>query len=244
MIAMRWDSVRREKKLRVANRASTQVYALPMPFDPSRSGIFDGRVAFLWAVCLALALATLLLMPRPASAQEPEARSYQLYVPAISTAGPGGTGSAPEECALNAEETTLAGLVVGDPGQQRDNPVCDPVLAQVARARARDMALRGYLSHTNPDGDGPNLLVREAGYRLPDWYGDKQNSNNIESIGGGHTSANAAFQGWLNSPAHRTHVLGTQSFYADQEAYGVGYYYNADSPLKHYWVFLSAPLPE
>jgi hypothetical protein len=202
-----------------------------------------GRLGLL-LVGFTLIWSALLLTTMPAAAQ-----SFQIFVPSVSTqgTGPGGSGEEPEEpaqCELSGEEEALANLMVNDPGQQRNDPFCDPILAEVARARARDMATRGYFSHTNPDGIGPNLLVREAGYALPDWYGDDQGSNNIESIGGGYDSAAANWQAWLNSPSHRTHVLGTQGFYADQRAYGVGYYFNPNSQYKHYWVVLSAPLEE
>lgn len=197
---------------------------------------------FLGIVALTLVLSTLILTPQTAAAQ-----TFQIFVPMVSTdgdGGPGGSGEEPTECGLNEQEAAVAELMENDAGQRRNNPVCDPILAQVARARARDMALRGYFSHTNPDGKGPNTLVREAGYPLPNWYSDTRNANNIESIGGGHTSPDAIWTGWLDSQLHRTHVLGTASFYADQEAYGVGYYFNPDSPSKHYWVFLSAPVAE
>jgi uncharacterized protein YkwD len=199
------------------------------------------RTALWWVVTLTLVWSALLATTQSASAQ-----AFQLYVPmvvgnpAVST----GTGTSPEECGLNEQEVALAGLALNEPGQRRDNPVCNPILSQVARAKARDMALRGYFSHTNPDGIGPNQLVRQAGYKLPDWYGSAPNANNIESIGAGYTSAQEVWNGWLDSPAHRTHVLGTQEFYADQDAYGVGYYYSPDAPFKHYWVFLSAPVEE
>jgi uncharacterized protein YkwD len=179
----------------------------------------------------------LLLTTLPAAAQQ-----FQIYVPMASTDEVQGSGNEPVKCELGSEEKAVEGMMVADAGQQRVNPVCDPILSQVARARARDMALRDYFSHTNPDGNGPNLLVREAGFSLPDWYGTEQSANNIESISAGHPTADAAWQAWLNSSSHRTHVLGTEAFYAEQKAYGVGYYYNPNSHYHHYWVFLSAPL--
>jgi uncharacterized protein YkwD len=190
-------------------------------------------------VGLILILSALALTTQTASAQ-----SFQIFIPTVATegAGPGGSGSEPEECALSAEELAIATSMSSDSRQGRTNPVCDPILTLVARGRARDMALRGYFSHTNPDGKGPNILAREAGYPLPDWYSDDLDSNNIESIGGGYPSPAEAWQGWMGSPSHQTHVLGMESFYADQRAYGVGYYFDPNSPFKHYWVFLSAPI--
>ena len=218
-----------------------QSRTLPMPSDPFLLGSATGRIGLWLVIGLTLIWSALLLTTRPASAQ-----SFQLFVPAITTEGVSSVGEKdePVECGLNANERAVADLMVAAPEQQRETPVCDPILARVARARARDMALRGYFSHTNPDGDGVNLLAREAGYPLPDWYASNQDSNNIESIGGGYQTSADVWAGWIGSSGHRVHVLGTESFYADQEAYGVGYYFNPDSPLKHYWVFLSAPVAE
>lgn len=231
---------------RVSRSAFARIRTLPIsrsPFDliSSHRRITTIRMALWWAVAVTLVWSALLMTAMSASAQ-----SFQIFVPMVSTegSGPGGSGEEPVACGLNGEEQAVAEMMMANSGQKRKNPTCDPILAQVARARARDMALRGYFSHTNPDGDGPNLLVREAGYPLPGWYASNQDSNNIESIGAGYPSADAAWQAWLNSSSHRVHVLGTQSFYADQDAFGIGYYFNPNSQYQHYWVFLSAPIAE
>jgi hypothetical protein len=226
MTAMRSIDSRGDNRLCAANMATYKTTAM-------------GRMGLWCVISLALIWSIFLLTARPVAAQ-----SYQIYVPLVTTegSGPKSSGGEATQCGLNEQELAIAQLMLTDPGQQRSNPICDPILAQVARARARDMALRGYFSHTNPDGEGPNLLAREAGYALPEWYGSNQDANNIESIGGGYSSPEAAWQGWLGSPTHRTHVLATQEFYAQQEAYGVGYYYDPNSPFGYYWVFISAPL--
>jgi uncharacterized protein YkwD len=238
--SMRLERFQRGKMQDAQGVIAVQNATLPAAYFFSNNRVTMRRMVS-W---LLIALSTIVVM-QWATAERALAQGFHIYVPMVATegSGPGGSGSTPEECGLNSEEMAVAKMMEEDPGQRRSEPVCDPILAQVARGRARDMALRGYFSHTNPDGIGPNYLARQAGYPLPDWYSDNLNSNNIESIGGGYTSAGAVWQGWLDSSAHRTHVLGTQDFYAEQRAYGVGYYYNADAPLKHYWVFLSAPLP-
>jgi uncharacterized protein YkwD len=147
----------------------------------------------------------------------------------------------PFTCDLNSQEQEIANFAINHPDQGRPFMSCDPILAQVARARAVDMGTRNYFSHTNPDGYGPNYLVRQAGYVLPSWYGSADNANNIESIAAGYPTAAAAWAGWLNSAGHRTHVLAEDSFWADQTSYGIGYAYVPNSTYKHYWVFISAP---
>jgi hypothetical protein len=147
----------------------------------------------------------------------------------------------PFNCDLNSQEREIADFAINHPDQGRPFMNCDPTLAQVARARALDMGIRNYFSHTNLDGYGPNYLVRQAGYALPTWYGTANDANNIESIAAGYTTAAAAWTGWLNSAGHRTHVLAEDTFWADQTNYGIGYAYVSNSTYKHYWVFISAP---
>jgi uncharacterized protein YkwD len=238
---MRLSFSTREEKLCAEKHASvkscTQVLRLPLDSTGDSPLSKTARWSLWWIIGFTMIWSALLWTTLPAAAQQ-----FQLYVPAVSTDDVQGSGTEPVECGLSSEESAIEDRMVAESGQQRVSPVCDPILSQVARARARDMALRDYFSHTNPDGKGPNLLVREAGYALPDWYGDEQDANNIESISAGHPTADAAWQAWLNSSSHRIHVLGTEPFYAEQVAYGVGYYYNPNSTYHHYWVFLSAPL--
>ncbi|MCB0211147.1 MAG: CAP domain-containing protein [Anaerolineae bacterium] len=134
----------------------------------------------------------------------------------------------------------LAELLEQDPGQKRPSLTCNSILAQVAHARAADMAQREYFSHVNPDGHGPNYLVEEAGYILPSFYSDDPAANNIESIAAGRSTAEATWEQWMASSSHRTHLLGLDSFFAEQIEYGVGYVYDADSPYGHYWVVITA----
>lgn len=218
------------------------------PFVLSRFRMTTGRMGVWWLVGLMLIWGALLLTTVPAAAQSvvpAAAQSFKIYVPSVTTDGSAfAEGEPPAKCGLNEQEEAIATMMLTHPDQQRDKSACDPILAQVARAHARDMALRDYFSHVNPDGIGPNLLVRQAGYPLPNWYGNDQGSNNIESISGGQNSAEEAWQAWLNSSSHRIHILGSEDFYAQQDAYGVGYYFNADSTYGHYWVFISSPLAE
>ncbi|MFN3555646.1 MAG: CAP domain-containing protein [Bacteroidales bacterium] len=144
---------------------------------------------------------------------------------------------------LSQKEQEFITILLSDSRQGRAELVFDPVLHRVARERARDMAMRNYFSHTNPDGIGPNHLLREAGYVLPGFYGRRLNDNNVESIGGGYSTAAEAYNGWLNSPGHRRHLLGEIDFWRRQTHFGIGYYYNPNSVYQHYWAFITAPKP-
>ncbi len=141
------------------------------------------------------------------------------------------------------EEQKIANLLVGSSGQHRDRSQMHPDdrLIQVARARAMDMAKRHYFDHVNPDGLGPNALVRATGYQLPSFWSNSPSANNIESIGAGYTTPDDAWAGWMGSSAHKTHLLATDSFYRNQTSYGVGHYYDSSSQYKHYWVVITAP---
>ena len=144
---------------------------------------------------------------------------------------------------MGAGEQKLASLLTGDRAQRRDRSRmhADPILTAVARARAEDMAARRYMAHVNPDGIGPNALVRAAGYPLPAFWGTGRSGNFVESISAGHATAEQAWEGWMRSPAHRTHLLASSSFYRDQTNFGIASYSDPSSPFRHYWVVITAP---
>lgn len=143
-------------------------------------------------------------------------------------------------CLSRAQEQEVANLLLNDPGQQRSVLICHPLLAQVARQRAEDMAQRDYFDHTNPEGYGPNYLVQQAGYMLPSYYSTALDANNIEAIAAGYSTAAATWQQWMNSTPHRTQLLGLNSFFAEQTEYGIGYAYNPNSQYRYYWVIITA----
>ena len=101
-------------------------------------------------------------------------------------------------------EADLARILVDDAGQRRPRLVRNPVLDSVARARAWDMATRGYFDHVNPEGWGPNALVEAAGYRLPLEYDRRRTGNDIEAAAAGYATARQAWRWFMRSPLHRT----------------------------------------
>lgn len=144
---------------------------------------------------------------------------------------------------LDAEEQAFANLMINASGQRRDRALMKPDarLVSVARARAKDMADRGYFSHVNPEGNGPNQLVKNTGYPLPAHYTTSRSLNTIESITAGSSSAANAWATFLASSPHKRHLLAEDSFYRDQTTFGIGHYYSAGSRYKHYWVVITAP---
>jgi Uncharacterized protein with SCP/PR1 domains len=101
-------------------------------------------------------------------------------------------------------------------------------LAEVAEARAMDMARRDYFDHTDPDGLGPNYHINRAGYRLnPNWL-KRSTANNFESIAANYPSATAGIKAMIigkNSPGfhHRKHLLGMDKWNASLQDIGIGF---------------------
>lgn len=137
-------------------------------------------------------------------------------------------------------ESEFADLMRNHPDQMRTKMVQNDRLTQVAEERALDMAARAYFSHTNPDGIGPNTLVEQSGYALPDWYCQDLACNNVESIAGGNGTPEDAFNNLLASAGHRSHLLGEIDFYAEQTDYGIGFVEVPGSPYTYYWAIITA----
>lgn len=76
-----------------------------------------------------------------------------------------------------------------------------PVLERAAKLKAEDMATRGYFAHTAPDGTEPWHWFEVVGYRYV--------------AAGENLALNFADSGdvqraWMESPAHRANILGSQ----------------------------------
>ena len=85
-------------------------------------------------------------------------------------------------------------------------------LAAVARAHSDDMTSRGYFSHDTPEGLGPSDRIDRAGYSC--WkrshYGVAENIAIETTLGDLERTAAEAVRGWMNSPGHRTNLLGRE----------------------------------
>ena len=82
------------------------------------------------------------------------------------------------------------------------------------------MAENDYFAHQSPvTGDWPNAVARSHGYPLPAWWPDA--ANNIESIHRGNPSLLGVLQSFVNSPSHRSHLMG-QGWFANHREIGVG----------------------
>ncbi|MCB0111989.1 MAG: hypothetical protein KDE53_38965 [Caldilineaceae bacterium] len=192
----------------------------------------------LWTTSIILVLISVFVLPTAAFA-DPDAPTHKIFLPVISGQAAEVTDAAPT-CGLNEQEQRIEALLLTTPNQGRVRLVCNATLAAVARARAADMGRRAYFDHVNPDGQGPNYLVRSAGYQLPSEYSTEVNGNNIESIGAGAGDADGMWNAWMASNKHVTHILGKTSFFAEQIDYGIGFAQVPGSPYQYYWVFISS----
>ena len=78
----------------------------------------------------------------------------------------------------------------------------DPVLVQIARQRAQDMADNNYFAHASPSGETAFTIMNELGY----FYliaGENIARNNYPNA----ESASVAMDGFMNSQGHRDNIL-------------------------------------
>lgn len=123
--------------------------------------------------------------------------------------------------------------------------VWNDTLARVAELKAMDMGKRNYFGHVNPDGKGINILIHEAGYRLPpEWIKDEK-ANYFESINAGTETGAGAIKDLLldsydKGKGHRKHLLGMNDFYSSLTHIGIGHVKAEESKYRYYTVVIIA----
>ncbi|MEY9873779.1 uncharacterized protein YkwD [Streptacidiphilus sp. MAP12-33] len=90
-----------------------------------------------------------------------------------------------------------------------------PALTELAQSFSREMAARGFFSHTDPDGHTPWDRARALG--ITNLGG--------ENIARGQQTPDAVMTAWLNSPGHRANILDCA-----YHSLGVGVFYGAGGP--------------
>jgi len=85
-------------------------------------------------------------------------------------------------------------------------------LAAVARAHSKDMAIRSYFNHINPEGLKPADRKRAAG--LVFVY-------SAENIARGYKTAESVVAAWMNSPSHKSAILSEHAVKIGIGVYGV-----------------------
>ena len=97
-------------------------------------------------------------------------------------------------------------------------------LERTGLLHAADMAGHSYFSHDGRDGSKPAARASRAGYV---WRAVGEN------IAAGQTTAEAAVQGWIDSPPHCANLMSPQF-----TEMGVAYAVNLQSPMGIYWAQL------
>ncbi len=95
------------------------------------------------------------------------------------------------------------------------------LLTLASQQHSGDMATHSYFSHDGRDGSLPAQRATRAGYL---WRATGEN------IAGGQTTAEAAVQGWIDSPPHCANLMGAQF-----TEMGVAFAVNPRSKLGIYW---------
>ncbi|MET9697616.1 CAP domain-containing protein [Streptomyces sp. NPDC006529] len=155
---------------------------------------------------------------RPSAA--PSTRAPKAPVPAPKPPKPAdppsAKPSAPAPGGDSAEESAVLALVNLERAKAGCGPVrANPPLASLAGAFSKDMAVRGFFDHTDPDGRTP-------------W--DRASNAGITSLGGeniarGQGDADSVMKAWMESPGHRANILNCEF-----RTLGVGAYFASGGP--------------
>jgi uncharacterized protein YkwD len=121
-------------------------------------------------------------------------------------------------------------------------------LAKVAEAKALDMAKRNYYGHLTPEGLGINIMIHQAGYKLPDYMLADKKANFFESIAAGQHEGKKTIQvlvldKGIKDLVHRKHLLGMDEFSALHKDVGVGFARAPKSEWKTYVCVIIAHQP-
>lgn len=123
---------------------------------------------------------------------------------------------------LNAFELKVVDLVSIERQKAGLKPLAvDLTLSNMAREKARDMAVNKYFSHTSPVYGSPFNMMKKWGITY------KAAGENIAS---GYTTPEAVVNGWMKSPGHKANILSEKYTHI-----GVGYFYSGDGSYHHYW---------
>ncbi|MFJ6794124.1 CAP domain-containing protein [Streptomyces sp. NPDC091268] len=116
----------------------------------------------------------------------------------------------------SAEEAAVVALVNQARAQAGCGPVrANPPLAALAGAFSKDMAVRGFFDHTDPDGNTPWDRATKAGI----------SGLGGENIARGQGDADTVMKAWMNSPGHKANILNCEF-----RTLGVGAHFAAGGP--------------
>ncbi|MGW7099139.1 CAP domain-containing protein [Streptomyces sp. NPDC054838] len=144
--------------------------------------------------------------PKPAAPKPPAPVPVPVPAAPVPAAGDG----------HSAEEAAVLTLVNQERAQAGCGPVrANPPLASLAAAFSKDMAVRGFFDHTDPDGRTPWDRAQAAGI----------SGLGGENIARGQGDAASVMKAWMNSPGHKANILNCEF-----RTLGVGAYFAAGGP--------------
>jgi uncharacterized protein YkwD len=119
------------------------------------------------------------------------------------------------------------------------------ILARVAEEKALDMAEREYFSHVDPDGNGINFLIKQAGYEIPASWVEEVTNNYFESIQAGASTGTDVINDLvrdegIDPPGHRNHLLGIENFWSNCPDTGIGMVKKEGSVYGYYTCIIIA----
>ncbi|MDQ1293473.1 MAG: hypothetical protein QG608_1354 [Actinomycetota bacterium] len=157
--------------------------------------------------------------PRPTAPSAPSPSPKPTATRRTPASAPGTPASS---AVHNAQESEVLRLVNVERAGSGCGPVtADGLLAQVARAHSKDMAVNKFFDHNSQDGRSPFDRMRAAGYSF---------STAAENIAAGQQTASAVMESWMNSPGHRENILN-----CGLKELGVGMWKQSGSPYGIYW---------
>ena len=135
-----------------------------------------------------------------------------------------GGGNGLDENCLDAEEAEVLRRINQLRAARGAAPLrVSGTLNAAAEAHSRDMGVRAFFSHTNPDGLGVKDRIVAAGYQLGNPWRLGENIHRVE------TGA-AAYAGWAESDGHFANMVN-----ADFAAIGIARVFVPGSPHGWYW---------
>ncbi|MFI5864853.1 CAP domain-containing protein [Streptomyces sp. NPDC051546] len=146
----------------------------------------------------------------------PKTAAPKTAAPKTAAPKPSTPAAPPASAGHSAEEAAVLTLVNQERAQAGCGPVrANPPLAALAGAFSKDMAVRGFFDHTDPDGNTPWDRATKAGI----------SGMGGENIARGQGDAVAVMKAWMNSPGHKANILNCEF-----RTLGVGEYNAAGGP--------------
>ena len=156
-----------------------------------------------------------------------------------------GAGRGPGEETLEGrlEKKILERTLEARRSQGRAPVAWEDGLAGSARAHSRDMAVRGFWDHVNPDGDGPAERVSAEHRRFVGLVSENIWKGMGYDTAGADELATLIVQSWMKSPGHRRNILKAETTHLGVGIFRRGGEIHATQVFGELWAVIDPPLP-